>query len=223
MSWMTRGQSSSPGRVKNFQFSRSSPASYLMGTREYISLQLKYELLAVMQCAESLGYEGLCRDIYVVCERTAQIITQHVTCTYTFVPKCILLSSPVHAQQETCWHTWRQCPQCVGPVSQKVPWSLLLPQKFGAVGGLTRLALSPGCTSAMRTLTHCLYVIFRLPFQFSECPPRITNQTVNISNSSGTHSVWDGLPAHLFKLSDELQYGQSRSQTKIIYLGEHKG
>lgn len=173
----------------------------------------------------SYNMMGFARYISTVCTATClpHIIPQHATCTYTFVPKCILLSSLVHAQQETCWHTWRQCPQCVDPESQKVPWSLLLPQKFGAVGGLTRLALSPGCRSAMRTLTHCLYVIFRLPFQFSEGPPWITNQTVNISNSSGTHSVRDGLPAHLFKLSDELQYGQSRSQTKIINLGEHKG
>jgi len=145
------------------------------------------------------------------------------TCTYTFVPKCILLSSLVHAQQETCWHTWRLCPRCVDLVSQKVPWSLLLPRKFGAVGGPIRLPQSPGCRSAMKTLTHGLYVIFGLPFQFSEGLPCITNQTVNISNSSRTHSVWDGLPAHLFKLSDELQYRQSRSQTKIINLCKHNG
>jgi hypothetical protein len=134
-----------------------------------------------------------------------------------------LLSSLVHAQQEPCWHTWRQYPHCVDLVSQKVPWCLLLPQKFGAVGGPIRLALSPGCRSAMKTLTHCLYVIFGLPFQLTKGPPRITNQTVNISDPSGTNSVWNGLSAHLLELLDELQYRQSRSQTKIINLRKHKG
>jgi len=151
------------------------------------------------------------------------VIPHHAICTYTFVPKCTLLSSLAHAQQEPFWHTWRQCPHCVDLVSQKVPRCLLLPQKFGAVGGLIRLALSPGCRSGMKTLTHCLYVMFGLPLQLTQGPPSITNQTVNISNPSGTNSVWNGLSAHLLELLDELQYGESRSQTKIINLCKHKG
>lgn len=151
------------------------------------------------------------------------VTPHHAICTYTFVPKCTLLSSLVHTQREPFWHTWRQCPHCVDLVSQKVPRCLLLPQKFGAVGGLIRLALSPGCRSGMKTLTHRLYVIFGLPFHLTQGSPSITNQTVNISDPSGTNSVWNGLSARLLELLDELQYGESRSQTKIINLCKHKG